>query len=423
MMSFDFSPEVRRVVRIEIGAVLLLTLFTGLTAPFNALILRRELGATPLQLSLLASANAACLLLSLGLARLVDTRRPLPWVVWPGFAARGLFLAVPFIGSAWPFVGVLVGGTLLGTLASPAHSTLVQRLYPRAERGRALGTVRVTGAVLAIALSVVAGQLLMRVSYRWVFFAAALLGMAASLVQRRLPVPAAPAGAPGERPGLAQAWATIRGDARYRRLLLAASIFGTGIWLQMPATPLLMADVVGVSTGQLGLFSAAAAATALVGNLAWGRLVDRRSSVRALHVVYVLGTLTPLTYYAVARAPGASWLLLGGAVAESLMATGLDLVWMLAVIDLAGPRRTTQYAAIAGTLAGVRGVVGPLLAAPLIHAFGLHAVYLVAAGLMACGAWLVGREARAHQNTPRYIEQPRHTSGGLGVRKAALNPS
>ena len=81
----DLSPPVRRAVRIDMSVTLLFTVFTGLTAPFTGLILRRELGASPFQLSVLGSAGAACLLLSLALARVVDARRPLPWVVWPSF--------------------------------------------------------------------------------------------------------------------------------------------------------------------------------------------------------------------------------------------------------------------------------------------------------------------------------------------------
>jgi len=424
MMSISsFSPDVRRTVRIEIGAALLVTLFTGLTGPFTGLILRRELGATPMHFSLLASANAACLLLSVLLARLVDTRRPLPWVVWPTFAARGLFLLVPLIASPWPFLGLMVAGTLLNTVAGPAQSAMIQRLYPPDARGRALGAVRVAGAVAAIALSAVAGHLLLHVDYRHVFGAAALLGMAGSMAQLRLTVPEAPAAAAPERPGLREAWRAIARDRRYRGLLIASTVFGSGIWLQMPATPLLLADVAGVSTAQAGVLSGIAATAALGANVLWGRLVDRRSSVRALRVVYCVGTLTPIAYYAVSRVPSATWLLAAGTVFESLMATGLDLVWMLAVIDAAGPRRAAHYAAIAGTVAGVRGILGPMAGAALIQWFGVHAVYLAATALMATGAWLVGRLASAPQNTPRYIEQPRHTSGGLSVSSAALKLS
>ncbi len=42
-------------------------------------------------------------------------------------------------------------------------------------------------------------------------------------------------------------------------------------------------------------------------------------------------------------------------VIDSLLAVGLELVWMMAVMDVAGPQRTAQYVAIGATLAGVRG--------------------------------------------------------------------
>jgi MFS family permease len=417
MLGFDFSPDVRRVLRVEVPAMLMVTAFTGLTSPFHGLILRRELGATPFQLSVLAAGNAACLLLSLVLVRLVDTRRPLPWVVWPGFAARALFLLVPWVTTPWPFVGILVTGTLLGAVAGPAQAALIQRLYPASQRGRALGAVRVSGALAAIALAVGAGLVIGRLGYRLVFCAAALFGMAASLRQLRLPVPPAPVEARDERGGLGEAWRVLREDAAYRRLLVASFVFGAGIWLQMPATPLLLVDVFKITTAQAGLLSAAAAAAALVGNVLWGRLADRTSSLLALRAVYLVGALAPLAYCVA----GNPWVLATASIAESLMATGLDLVWILAVIDHAGPRRTAQYAAIAATLAGVRGVIGPLLGAVIIHTLGLQAVYLAAAGFMALGAFLVSRQTGLAQNTPRYIEQPRHTSGGLSPSSAALN--
>ena len=385
-----FSPEVRRALRVDIAVALLMTASTGLTNPFNGLILRRDLGASAFQLSVLASATAACLLLSLGLARLIDTRRPLPWVVWSNFLARGLFLLVPFIDGPWAFVALLIGVNLLGATMGLAQPALVQRVYPRDERGRALATVRVTGAVLAIGLSFAAGYLLGVFDYRWVFVGAAVLGMAASLCQRCLPVPPVGASDPDERPALRDAWIAVRHDRSFRGVLLGSFVFGSGVWLMMPATPILLADVLRASTAHVGVLAAIAAAAALVGNVVWGRLVDRRSALHAQRAVYVVGALTPLVYYA-ASTP---WMLVAASITESLMATGLDLVWMLVIIDAAGPRRTAQYAAIGATLAGVRGVVGPLVGGVLVSTAGVHVVYLVAAVLMASGAVVMTLQLR-----------------------------
>jgi predicted MFS family arabinose efflux permease len=391
----EFSPDVRRALRVDVAATLLFALFTGLTNPFTGLFLRRELGATPLQLALLPAATAGCLLLSVAWVRLIDARAPLPYVVWSSFTARALFLLVPFVGSPWSFLGILVAGNLLGTIASPAQACLVEQIYPREQRGRALGASRMAGAILGIVAMPAAGILVALVGYRWVFAGGALAGMAASLWQRRLPVRPRDGGPP-ERARLGEAWAAVREDRDFRRLLLAMFVFGSGVWIQMPANTLMVADVLAATPRQLGVFAACAAAAALAGNACWGRLVDRSSSLEALRAVFVIGALTPLLYY-VARSP---WMLAATSVTEALMQSGLDLVWLVVVLDLAGPRRVTPYMAIAGTLAGVRGVVGPLVSAVVIEHAGVYAVYLLSAAAMACGVWLVGRPLRQPRRQP-----------------------
>jgi len=395
MIGSRFSPETRRALRIDISATLLFTVFAGLTGPFLGLVLRRELGATPLQLAVMSSAGGACLLLSLLWARAFHGRAPLPYLVWPGFVARGVFLLVPFVGSAWSFVGLVIARDFFGAAVAPAQAAVVERIYPRAQRGRALGTVRMAGAVLGIGLALAAGQLFDRIGYRWIFVVAALLGMAASLRLRRLAVPQPDSG--DETPaGLRGAWEIVRVDHAFRRLLIASFLFGFGCWIQQPAHPLLLVDVLQVSASQVGAFAAVAAVATLAGSAYWGWLVDRKSSLEALRVMYLVGATTPLIYY-LAWSP---WVLVASAVTDSLLSVGLELVWMMAVIDVAGPRRTAQYVAIGATLAGVRGIAGPLVGGLVIHAFGIHAVYLVAAILTFSGAWLVGRELRVRVPAP-----------------------
>jgi len=371
-----FSPEIRRALRVDVSAALLFTVFASLTTPFIGLILRRELGATPLQLSVMSAAGGACLLLSLAWARALGGRPPLPYLVWPSFVARGLFLFVPLASSAWSFVSLVVAANVFGAAAAPAQAAVVERLYPRAARGRALGLVRMAGAALGVGLAL----------------AAAVLGMAASLRQRSLPVPAAAEN--GERAvgGLRQAWAAVRDDDVFRRLLVASFLFGAGCWIQTPAHPLLLVDVLHVSAAQVGVFAAAAAVATLVGSAWWGELVDRRSSLDALWMMYVVGAATP----AICALAWNPWMLVASSVTDALFGIGLDLVWMIVVIDLAGPRRAAQYVAIGATLAGVRGVLGPLLGGLVIWALGVRAVYLVGLALMAGAAWLVARESGRH---------------------------
>ncbi|HEU5321622.1 MAG TPA: MFS transporter [Methylomirabilota bacterium] len=387
----EFSPEVRRVLQVDVVAALLLTGFSSLTGPFTGLILRTELGASPFQLSVMASANAAFMLSSLLWARMVEGRSPLPWVVWAGFVGRGLFLLVPFVHSAWQLVAVLVAANLLGTIAAPAGAMLVERMYPREQRGRALGLVRSAGALPGIVLAVGGGKLLGVVPYQWAFALAAVLGMSASLQLSRVPLPVRAEPRRPARPALSAAWADLRDDADFRRLMLAACVFGTAIWIQMPARPVLMADVLKVTTAQAGMFAAGAAVAGLAGHAVWGRLADRWGSLPALRLVYCVGAVTPIVEFFATR-PG---VLAVTAVTESLMTTGLDLLMTLALIEVAGRRSTARFAAVAATLGGLRGVLAPLAGAALIEHAGVRAVSVVAAALMVAGAALLTWQVRS----------------------------
>ena len=407
-------------MRIDVCAAVLSALFTALTGPFTGLILRRDLGATPFHLSALASANAACLLMSLALTRVIDGRRPLASVVWTTVIARSLFLLVPFIDSPWPFVSMLAMVTLIGTITTPAQAALVQQVYPRDERGRALSVIRVAAAIAGIGLALFAGHFVGWSGYRVAFPFAAVFGIAAALTLRRLPVPVVGTEVSPVRPSLRLAWATIRRDSAFRRLLAASAVFGSGIWMMTPVTPLLQVDVLGVTTAQVGLFAAFAAATAIVANLAWGRLADHHSSLTTLRTVYICGSLTPIIYYVACTFVRTPWILIAASISESLLATGLDLVWMLAVIDFAGPRRTAQYAAIGATLAGVRGVIAPLISAALVHAVGLAPVYAVAAVLMATGALMVTLQIRGIRREAVVAARSCARAGLLRLREMEL---
>jgi predicted MFS family arabinose efflux permease len=413
-----FTREVRAAVAVDASATMLFAVFAALTVPFNGIILRKELGASATHLAIVASAGAAFNLFSLLWARALDGRAPLPYAVWPGFVARSLFLLVPLIHSPNGFVAVLVAGSLLVTIAEPANAAVLQRLYPRELRGRAIGTVRMAGGAVVIALGAGAGRLFGMVDYRILFPIAALFGMGASLRQHRLPLPADTAGTAGERVNFRDAWATLRDDAGFRNLLVAHFVFGSGIWLMIPATPILMVDVLDAGMAQVGTFAAIGGAAGLVGNFFWGRRVDRRPTLRVLRTVYVVGAVSPLVYFTAAS----PWLLAVTAVTEALMASGLDMVWTMFVMDAAGPSRTAQYVAISSTLAGVRGVLCPLVSAVVIETVGVRAVYLIAASVMAAGIWRISAAIQASAATQSTIVRAPSIPLPSGPARPALAP-
>src|SRR2546426_9850459 len=90
--------------------------------------------------------GGACLPLPLAGPRAPGARPPLPYLVWPSFVARGLFLLAPLASSAWSLVSLVVAANVFGAAAGPAQAAAGARPYPRAARGRAPRPVRVAGA-------------------------------------------------------------------------------------------------------------------------------------------------------------------------------------------------------------------------------------------------------------------------------------
>jgi len=374
------GPEVRRVLWVDVTATSLFTVFVVSTGPYTGLILRGQFHATAFQLSLIASAGGAVGLLGLLWSRLMTGHPPLPWATWPGFVARSLYLAVPFLRSAWSFVGVLAASNMIASVAAPAEAAVASRVYPPEQRGRALGVVSVISGLAAIGVTPLAARLLAILGYRWLFSIAGLVGMAGSLSRRHMIVPVLAETADSrrtmQRPSVA-----LRRDTALRRALVAMFIFGTGVWLQIPAQPIMLVDVLHVSVAQVALFSAVAAIVGLIATASWGYLVDRRSSVTTLRVVFLVGLVEPVVYLTAQSA----WAVILAWAASSALATGLDLVWIALLLDIAGPSRAATYVAIAATAAGVRAVAVPLLSGVLITTIGPRGVYAVAAALMGLG--------------------------------------
>lgn len=351
---------------------------------------------------MVASAGAVWMMLTLVVADRMRGRSPLPVLVWLTAAARASFLLVPFVTSAWAFVAILVLATGLVTLAGPAQAAVVEAVYPRACRGRALSVVKMAGALAGMVATLVAGRLLGLVGFRWLFPLAGLIGVAGALRLRHLEVPPLPPHPPERRGTLRTAWAAVRDDVAFRRLLVASSLFGLGIWIQAPATPIMVADVLRATPAQLGCFASLGALGGLLASGGWGRLLDRYDSRTVLRMVYGAALLPPLVLL-LARE---TWLLAVSTVAESVMVAGLDLVGIMALLDTAGRQRSAHYAAVATAVTGVRGLVGPLMGAALVDALGVRAVYLAAVACMLAGSWALGRPLPVRRAIPALRPAP-----------------
>ncbi len=368
-------PRARQALLWDLTGTLLFGLFSGMVVPFLGVTARR-MDASPLLVSLVVAGPAVGMLLAAWWSVVIAGRSPVPYLVWPGAVARGLFLLTPLLPGPGSFVALVLAYQILSGITTPAYAAAVRLLFPPEHRGTLVGLVRTALSCASILGSLLAGPALQRFGHRFVFPVAALFGIAGALAYSRLRVPRF--SGPQDRPSLREVWRIAWADERFRRVLWTTFAFGVGGWTMAPAVPILLVDVLRATNAQVGVFAAASSAASTVGFFLWGRLIDRSSGLATLRIALLVSAITPLLY---AAAPS-PWIVLAPAVA---------LGWMTSVMELAPPHLVVHYAGAYTSLIGVRGLLAPLLAGALLEALGPRAVLLIAAGWMATAGALAWR--------------------------------
>jgi MFS family permease len=179
-------------------------------------------------------------------------------------------------------------------------------------------------------------------------------------------------------------------DRRFRRVLLAATIFGVGNLMNLAMYPLLLVDHFHASNSFVGAMTVVTSATSIVAFLFWGRVIDRGSSIRLTLVNTVVTILIPLGYIVASDA----WQLLPVAVINGIVNAGGELLFFTNVVQLAPPERIGEYMTAQSFLMGIRGTVSPFVASALLGLVDPRAVLLTGVLLMTAGAWVMAGAAR-----------------------------
>jgi MFS family permease len=252
-----------------------------------------------------------------------------------------------------------------------------------------MGKVRVGVAVAAVISAALAGVLIDVVPATWVFAASAALSLpgAVSFFWIRDDGRSA-AGQP--RVGLhlvRDIWA----DVPYRDLLFANTVYGLGNLMNGTVIPLMLVDHFDAPNTFVGLLAAIASVTSIVGYLAWGRLIDRGSSLRLSAWNAALLILLPLFYL---FAPS-YWWLLPVAVVQGLVNSGFEITFHTNIVEAAPRGRVLDYATAQSFVLGIRGTIAPFLASALIGIVESRGVLFAIVTLMVLGTALYFRAVRA----------------------------
>ncbi len=328
-------------------------------------------------------------------ARQMIGRRKMPFCTYLWSLGRSLLLLMPLVPAFLPFAALMLPLMVIGTMPSPAYASLMKELYPDDARGRLMGYVRAAMQSAMLLSTLIAGRLLDHgLTFREVFPVAGLLGIGAALAFSRcrpLPGHEEP---PSVRPSLWETLIPLKGNVAFRWFALSVMCYGLGNLMAQPLYALFQIERLGARNTDIANLTNTMSLSAIVGSFFWGRFLDRRGAAQTVLCGICLVTSTSVVYlFAHSLGP----LFLASALFGFGLA-GIELSYMASILTYAEPGQTARYQSLHALLLGVRGIIAPLIALPLLRAYGWTTIFSVTLGLMGIGAALQYLAVRQERN-------------------------
>ena len=407
------SAGSRQAFRVDMTAMLLMGLYTGAVFPFVNVIARDDLKASAEVIALLTAAPFIGNLMAIFWARAMEGRPKVPFVKWSWLAARVCVSLTLFAHGAWPFAFAISLAQIIGTIATPAWAAVMKAVYTDSQRGRILSYTRAAILVAQVAATLFAGWLLHQLhtgGYRYVFCAAAVIGILSSIVFGRIyPNEAEDLAASGEeapaKGSVGQqlketahfVWGTLgilKEDKAYRWFALSVFTYGFGNLMTVPLQPIVQVDHLHIHKEQIAVLTNLSQIVAISSYFFWGRYVDRFSPQRGVMVNVLINSLVPLVYI-IARASGNAnaWWLLPAFILSGIVQAGIDLSYFNALLTFSGPTNVSRYQSLQSFLLGVRGTIAPFVGSTMAIVLKSHHQsigWAFGAGtlMMVIGAWM-----------------------------------
>lgn len=377
---------VQRNMRIELGATLAYGMFYSAGIAFIPVVLRRS-GASENMLAIyVASQFIGSVLASLSIV-LMRRRRTMNVILTSWYLARASFLLWSvIINPIW----MLVLGAFFWTLepfTGPGYTRIIQLIYPAQVRGKVMSIVRMGRGLITLLLIPLAGWALDLWGYRVLFPLAACLGVFSTWIFSHIYADEGPL-TPRQTKAMPELIEIVRTDRRFAIFIATFTIFGIGTLLSWTIYPLVQVDRLHLSYSSLGWLEMVSSFFWLIGYFWLGRLVDRYDGLFVLRLTTAIAILIPATYIFASN----GWMLIPAYAAQGLVNAGFELGPINALLQLADPKRVTEYAAIQSTAIGLRGIIIPLVSVGMLHlGVGFSGVFLTSIFFMCLAWWMFGK--------------------------------
>ncbi len=400
----DLNEIERHTFRRHLLAAFLDGAYAGLVS-LTAYVLRKELGATALQIALLYSLQMSMFAFSSVGASFITPSNHRRVMLLAGLLGRCSYLWVMVWHTPSSLIAIAAWVSLCHAVYLPAQNMIFRSNYRRSSRGVCYARAQIIALLTASLTAWLVGRFLMWRSnaFPFVFAAAALFGFGAYVTYQSMPNPG---GAPPPRRSRRFPYADfvdiLRRDSFFRQYEINFFIYGVGFMIAEPLVPMLVNDVFKADWGQASrIFGVIHPLVMVVFLPVYGRLLDRAGAAPVAALSYAVLALWPLQLALARSVRGAC----GAYVCFGMGMAGVDVAWMLGANTFAPPGHVQSYMAVHVTLVGVRAMVAPYLGLLLREVVGFRFALAACAVLLLAAASLM---LRLHW---RCVGEPRCASG------------
>ncbi len=351
---------------------------------FNAAFIIR-LGGSNLLVSLLtASAALVNALLALPFAAFMERRaHRRPWMIRSLLVFRMGYLGLIFIPwlPVWRAETMVLLLMLLNVpvaLFNAGWLPMMADVIPIERRARvfsarnmALGaTITVTTFVMGRWLDAVPFPL----NYQLMFALVLVTSMLSTLYVARMIIPdsvVAPR-TEGPRMGLSRLRELVAEQRPFTNMVLNSLIFSIPVWVGIPLQPIYFVRELGASDGWIGIWLALSSAGAIVGNLFWPRLIDRRG----FGWVLLRAALLSVAYYFLIGLFPNLYLILIFALLSGMINPGIEICHFNILLEVCPSDRRATYLGVFVMIMNLGFFFSTLVVAPLVELFGAQLLVL-----------------------------------------------
>ncbi len=334
-----------------------------------AFILRKDLGATAFEISILIMLKPLVSLFSLyGSVFSWKKRRSLQQNVFIlGVLSRVPFLLFPFFNSVWFLIIAAAMHMLFMRAGTPAWMEILKRNLPSREREKYFSFGAALGYAEGVLIAIGFGFLLDHYTESWkvLFFLSACLGLAGAWIQRKLPVISqeeTPIHSSKEHPFLSPwkaMWDLIRKRKDFARFQWGFMACGFGIMLIQPALPLFFVDVLRISYTDLAIALSVCKGLGFVFSSSfWARMMGKIEAEKLSSFVFIGVGLFPLLLL---FTPCSRIFLYLAYCIYGVAQAGSHLIWNLSGPLFAKEENSSLFTHVNIVMVGIRGLIAPPL--------------------------------------------------------------